>query len=100
MLPGFGLKEIVRSQPAEECLSLCLAVLDNPDFRSRDEPPQTHEAVDRGIHRKEVGIDNRDRTLSNMGARSPTEKRRLGVTEIFLGEVRLSLKDWFYSHLA
>jgi hypothetical protein len=34
-----------------------LATLNNLNLLSRDELPQTHEAVDRGIHREKVGSD-------------------------------------------
>src|SRR5437870_1345351 len=92
------MKEGVSIQSFEKVLDFCLAVLDDMDFLRDDEGPQVHEAIDCGIHRNEIGVHDRNRNFSNMRTGSPAEKRRLRIAEIFLGKIRLTLKNGLDSH--
>src|ERR1700733_10999600 len=68
------------------------------DSSGRDEAPQTHKAIHRGIHRQEIDVHNGGENLANVRTCSPAEERGLRVTEILLGESRLPLKDGSNSH--
>ena len=55
---------------------------------SRHETPQIHEAVDRGIHREKVRVNNWHGNFSDVRASTSAEKCGLRVPEILFGKVR------------
>ena len=75
-------------------------MFDNMDFLGDDEGPQVHQPIHGRVHRKKIGIYNRDGNFSNVGTRSPAKKCRLRVPEISLGKIWLPLKNELDSHLA
>ena len=75
--PSFSTKQFLGRQATEKALNLSLAVVDDPHFSGNDKSPQVHQAVDSGIHREKVHVDDWNRNFSNVSTRSSAKKRGL-----------------------
>src|SRR5205823_3592338 len=82
----------------EKFLDLSLAVFDDMDFFRDHKAPQVHEPVDGRVHRKKIGIYDRDCNFPNMRASASAKKCRLRVPKIFAREIRLTFKNGCDSH--
>src|SRR5437667_1520513 len=98
MLPSLRIEKCIFIQLIEKCLNLCLTVFDNLDLLGCDKLPQPHKAVDGGIHRKEIGINDRHRNFADMRSRSPSVECGLRISKVRLWKTRLPFKDWVDIH--
>jgi hypothetical protein len=93
LFPDCRSKQTAGCHLAEKRLDLRLAMFNDPDFASCDEAPQIHEAIHGGIHLNKIGVNDRYGDFADVGTRPTSKKRRLRVSEVTFGEIRLAFQN-------